>query len=496
MTATAPTAITDLDGDALSRAIHARQVSCREVMQAYLDRIRRLNPRFNAIVNLAAEDGLLRQADARDAELARGASRGWMHGMPQAIKDAAHAVGFPTTLGCVLLRDSLPTEDSLIVSRAKAAGAIVIGKTNLPEFGLGSHTYNDLFGVTPNAWDAEVSAGGSSGGAAVALALRMLPVADGSDFMGSLRNPAGWNNVFGMRPSQGRVPAWPSPDRWVSQLATEGPMARNVRDLARLLEVQAGGDPRVPLSQAGPLRCVPADDIDAAHLAGVRFGWLGDLGGHLAMAPGVLDTCEAALARLEAAGAVVVQPRPRFDPEEVWKAWLTWRRALSGSRVASVMDMPDARQLVKPEAQWEFERMRGLAFSDFMAASVARTSFHARMLELLEGCDVLVLPTAQAWPFPVGEHWPREIAGRTMDTYHRWMEVTIYATFAGLPALAMPAGFDAASRLPMGLQLIGRPLADAEVLRIAAACEPVLEGVLARRPPDAPAGAPARGLAS
>lgn len=477
-----PTALTDLDADALSRAIHARQVSCREVMQAYLHRIRRLDPQFNAIVNLAPEDELLRQADVRDAELARGASRGWMHGMPQAIKDAAHAVGFPTTLGCVLLRDSMPAEDSLVVSRVKAAGAIVIGKTNLPEFGLGSHTYNDLFGVTPNAWDPAVSAGGSSGGAAVALALRMLPVADGSDFMGSLRNPAGWNNVFGMRPSQGRVPGWPSPDRWVSQLATEGPMARNVRDLARLLEVQAGGDPRVPLAQAGPLRCVPADDVDASQLKGLRLGWLGDLDGHLAMAPGVLEVCVAALARLQAAGAVVVQPRHRFDADQVWNAWLTWRRALSGSKVAGVIDLPDARRLLKPEAIWEYEQMRGLAFSDFMAASVVRTSFHAAMLELFESCDVLVLPTAQVWPFPVAEHWPREIAGRAMDTYHRWMEVTIYATFAGLPALAMPAGFDAAGRLPMGLQLIGRPLQDAEVLRIAAACEPVLAPVIGRRP--------------
>ncbi|MFM8770203.1 MAG: amidase, partial [Rubrivivax sp.] len=466
----------------LSAAIHRREVSCREVMQAYLARIDVLNPRFNAIVNLAPADALLAQADVRDAELAAGRSRGWMHGMPQAIKDAAHAAGFPTTLGCVLLKDSLATEDSLIARRAKEAGAIVVGKTNVPEFGLGSHTFNDLFGCTGNAWDPTLSAGGCSGGASVALALRMLPVADGSDFMGSLRNPAGWNNVFGMRPSQGRVPGWPSPERWVSQLATEGPLARNVRDLALLLQTQAGGDPRVPLAQAGEYRCVPADDVNTCALKGLRIGWLGDLGGHLAMEPGVLEVCQSALSQLEGAGAVVVQPTPGFDPEQVWRAWLTWRRALSGTRVAGVMHLPDAQRLVKPEAQWEYEQMRGLAFSDFMAASVTRTSFHASMLDLFEACDVLVLPSAQTWPFPTVERWPRHIAGRTMDTYHRWMEVTIYASFAGLPGLAMPAGFDATGRLPMGLQLIGKPFDDAGVLRIAAACEQVLAPVIQRQP--------------
>jgi amidase len=185
-----PSDLTAWSADVLSRAIHARQVSCREVMQAYLDRIHRLNPRCNAIVNLAPDDTLLAQAKERDAELARGHTRGWLHGMPQAIKDTGHAVGFPTTYGCVLLKDAMPAQDSTMTARMKAAGCIVIGKTNMPEFGLGSHTFNDLFGTTPNAWDPAVSAGGSSGGAAVALAQRLLPVADGSDFMGSLRNPA------------------------------------------------------------------------------------------------------------------------------------------------------------------------------------------------------------------------------------------------------------------------------------------------------------------
>src|SRR5688572_25944694 len=286
--------ITDLDAHALSRAIHARAVSCVEVMQAYLARIHRINPKLNAIVNLAPDDALLAQAAGRDAELQRGEGRGFLHGMPQAIKDAASAVGFPTTYGSPLMKNQVARVDSVMVERMKTAGCIVIGKTNMPEFGLGSHTYNNLFGATGNAWDDTVSAGGSSGGAAVALAQRLLPVADGSDFMGSLRNPAAWNHVFGLRPSQGRVPLWPAGDVWVGLLSTEGPMARNVTDLARLLAIQSGHDPRAPLSLADEagLDAFDAAGIDDEALRGLRIGWLADLGGHLALEPGLLPVCE------------------------------------------------------------------------------------------------------------------------------------------------------------------------------------------------------------
>ena len=215
--------ITQYGAQELSRAIHTKQVSCREVMLATLAQVERLNPHSNAIVSLVDSDTLLAQADARDAQLARGESMGWMHGMPQAIKDLAHVQGLRTTLGSPLMRDLVASEDGLMASRIKASGAIVIGKTNTPEFGLGSHTFNEVFGPTRNAWNPGKSAGGSSGGAAVALAQRMLPVADGSDFMGSLRNPAGWNHVFGLRPSQGRVPLSPAQDVFTAQLTTEGP---------------------------------------------------------------------------------------------------------------------------------------------------------------------------------------------------------------------------------------------------------------------------------
>jgi len=473
---------TELDADALSRAIHAREVSCREVMQAYLARIDRLNPRFNAIVNLAPHDLLLAQADERDAELARGQSRGWMHGMPQAIKDTAHALGFPTTLGSRVLEKAQAPVDSLYVARMKAAGCIVIGKTNMPEFGLGSHTFNDLFGATGNAWDTGRSAGGSSGGAAVALAHRMLPVADGSDFMGSLRNPAAWNNIFGLRPSQGRVPGWPKPDVWVSQLATDGPMARNVRDLAHLLSIQAGHDPRVPLSIAqGPQSFVPGASGDAKPW---RIGWLGSLDGHLAMEPGILPLCEGALGVLAGAGARVEALAPGFDPDAVWEAWLVWRRALVAPAVGALLARPGAREMTKPEALWEHDSAASLGLGQFMQASQRRSDFLAQMLDLLDGVDALALPAVQVWPFDIRERWPREIAGRPMDTYHRWMEVTLYATFAGLPAVSVPCGFDALSGLPMGLQLIGKPGGDAQLLQLAAFYEQLMGDVTGRRPPD------------
>ncbi len=475
--------LTALDAETLSQAIRARRVSCRELMQATLARIHRVNPRFNAIVNLADDDTLLSQADARDAELAQGRWRGWLHGLPQAIKDTGHAQGFPTTFGCTLLRDAVAAQDGLMTARMKAAGCIVIGKTNMPEFGLGSHTFNSLFGATGNAWDPAVSAGGSSGGAAVALAQRLLPVADGSDFMGSLRNPAAWANLFGLRPSQGRVPYWPSADVWVSQLGTEGPMARSVADLARLLSIQAGHDPRVPLSIAeGPQDFVPRPDPGV--LRGLRIGWLGDLGGHLAMEPGLLEVDEAALQRLAAAGAQVEPATLGIDPEAVWRAWLLWRRALVGPRVGALLGRPGAREQIKPEALWEHDQGAQLPFNEFMRASETRTEFHARMLGLFERFDLLALPATQVWPFPLHERWPRAIAGRTMDTYHRWMETTIYATFAGAPALSVPAGFHANGRWPVGLQLIAPPRADALLLRVAAGYEAINGELCARRPPE------------
>jgi len=488
--ATAPEDITARPAHAQAQAIASGELSCREMMQACLTRIDALNPRFLAIVSLRPADELLREADAADAVAVQARRRhataskplGTLHGLPQAIKDLAHATGLPTTQGSPLTRHFMPAADSLIVQRVKAAGAIVIGKTNVPEFGLGSHSFNPVFGTTRNAWDPSKTAGGSSGGAAVALALRLLPVADGSDFMGSLRNPAAWNHVFGLRPSQGRVPAWPVPDVWVAQLGTEGPMARTVRDLARLLDVQAGPDARLPLSIA------TREHFEAALAEpppqGVRVGWLGDLHGHLATEPGVLATCEAALRTLQGAGCHVEPAALGFSPERVWNAWRVWRRWLTAGRLAPLAEQPGGRAQMKPEALWEIDQAAGLTGAEVMAASAERSAFFEHMRSLFERFDVLALPSAQVWPFALEERWPTHIAGRTMDTYHRWMETTIYATFAGLPALSVPAGFNDAG-LPMGLQLIGRPQGERALLQLAQAYEHAAAALLARRPAEA-----------
>jgi len=365
----------------------------------------------------------------------------------------------------------------------KAAGAIVIGKTNTPEFGLGSHSFNEVFGATGNAYDVNKTAGGSSGGAAVALALRMVPVADGSDFMGSLRNPAGWNNVFGMRPSQGRVPYFPAQDVWVSQLGTDGPMARTVSDLARLLSVQAGYCPQTPLSIAesgarfaGDLR---------ADVKGRRIGWLGNLNGYLPMEAGILEACENGLRRLEGLGCAVSPMSLGVAPDGVWQTWLAWRRVLVASRLAPFFLQAQNRALIKPEAQWEHDQAQGMTAPAFLSASVQRSAFYQHMLSLFDQHDVLALPVAQVWPFPKDWRWPQEIVTPqgtvAMDTYHRWMEVVIYATLAGLPSISVPVGFNAQG-MPMGMQLIGKPQGDFELLQLAKAYEDVIGDWLAVKP--------------
>jgi len=464
----------------LSRAIHTKQVSCREVMLATLAQVDRLNPNSNAIVSRVETDLLLRQADEHDAQLARGESIGWMHGMPQAIKDLSNVKGLPTTLGCPLMKDFVASEDGLMAQRMKAAGAIVIGKTNTPEFGLGSHTFNEVFGPTRNAWNPSTSAGGSSGGAAVALAQRMLPVADGSDFMGSLRNPAGWNHVFGMRPSQGRVPMWPAQDVFIAQLGTEGPMGRHVRDVAMLLSTQAGSAPSSPLSLSDD-PAVFAGSLDSDP-TGQRIGWLGNLQAYLPMEEGILQLCESALKSFSGLGCKVDEARLGMPPEQVWQAWLVWRQALVGPRVAPFLVNPANRAQVKPEALWEHDQSLTLTGAQLMAASASRTRFYQSMLALFEQFDVLAIPVAQVWPFAVDMRWPQNVAGRSMDTYHRWMEVVIYATFAGLPSISVPAGFGQ-NGLPMGLALIGKPQGDLDLLKLAHAYEMANQAMVSRLPP-------------
>jgi amidase len=474
---------TDLPAHELSRLLHAKALSCRELMAATLARIAQVNPQVNAIVSLRDADELLKEADRYDTLLAKGQSMGWLHGIPHAIKDLSPTAGIRTTLGSPLLADFVPKEDGLMVQRMKGAGAIVIGKTNVPEFGLGSHTFNSVFGASRNPYDLTKTPGGSSGGAAAALATGMLCVADGSDFMGSLRNPAAWCNIFGMRPSQGRVPMWPAADVWTAQLGTEGPMARDVQSLAMLLETQSGFDPRAPLSIASYASFHwPTDGFNSKNK---RVAWLGDLDGYLPMEAGILDVCGQGLKRLQALGCHVEPTALCFAPERIWDAWLVWRKALVASRIAPFLLHPANREKIKPEALWEHDSAQSLTGAQFMQASATRSSYYQHLLSLFEKFDYLALPTAQAWPFAIEQRWPQQIVTangtRSMDTYHRWMESVIYATFAGLPCISIPCGFNAAG-LPMGMQIMGKPQDDLGVLQLAHAYEQVAQEVLGIRP--------------
>ena len=472
---------TAFDARTLAQAISRRDVSCREVMLAYLDRIERLNPRVNAIVSLQDRDRLIARADERDAQLARGQRLGWMHGFPIAVKDLVATAGIRTTLGSPLLREFVPVEDSIMVARLKAAGAIVIGKTNTPEFGLGSQTYNPVFGATGNAYDAKKTAGGSSGGAAVAVALRMVPVADGSDMMGSLRNPAAYNNVLGFRPSYGRIPAGPpAPEVFLQQLSSDGPMTRTVADLALLLSTQAGPDLRAPLSiREDPARFAAPLQRD---FASTRIAWLGDLGGYLPFEDGVLDLCRAALKSLEEVGCVVEEFVPSFSYASLWNAWCVLRHWLVCGRLGDLYRDPAKRERIKPEALWEIERGLALKATEVFEASRIRTSWYQLLRELFETYEYIALPSAQVFPFDATTHWPQEIAGRKMDTYHRWMEVVVPGSMSGGPAINVPVGFNAAG-LPMGMQIIGARHADFAVLQLGYAYELATQWV-AKHPPS------------
>jgi amidase len=456
--------IVALDAVALSAAIHRREVSCVEVLDAFLAQIDRFNPRVNALVALQDRDGLRRLARERDDQLAAGRSLGPLHGFPQAPKDILPVAGLPTTRGSRIFRDAVPTTDAVAFERMRAGGALFVGRTNTPEFGLGGHTYNDVYGRTGNAFDPALSAGGSSGGAAVAVALRMLPVADGSDMMGSLRTPAAFNHVFGFRTSPGLVPHGPGEEVFWQQFTVTGPMARNVPDLALLLSVVSGFDARLPLSRRADAPASFEAPLQR-NFAGTRIGWLGDFGGRLATEPGVLATCEHALRHFRAIDGSVDAAQPEFDLDRLWRAWLTLRSfTFAGTNAALYRDVAK-RALMKPEAVWEMEQGLALSGAAVYDAARDRSAWYAALHALFERFDFLVLPAAQVFPFDGREHWPGAIDGRAMDTYHRWMECVVPATMAGLPALAAPAGLGAQGR-PAGLQIIGPAQCDVAVLQL------------------------------
>jgi amidase len=456
--------IVEWTATALSQAIHARALSCVEVLDAYCAQIDRLNPVVNALVAFADRDALRAQARGLDERLARGESLGPLHGFPQAPKDIMPVAGMVTTKGSPIFAGQVPQADAVVFERMRAGGSLFVARTNSPEFGLGGHTYNPVYGTTRNAFDPARSAGGSSGGAGVAVALRMLPVADGSDMMGSLRTPAAFNNVYGLRTSVGCVPHGPTEEVFFQQFSVAGPMARNIPDLALLLSVQAGFDARLPLTRRSEGRQDWSAALERGWL-GARIGWLGDLNGHLPTELGLLDTCRAALRHFADIGCAVEDVVPAFDFERLWNAWIDLRSFAVAGANGPLCDDPAKRALLKPEAVWEIKRGRALSAMQVYDAARVRSAWYETLRRLFDTYDFLVLPAAQVFPFDATLDWPHAVGGRAMDTYHRWMQCVVPATMAGLPALAAPAGFGPQG-LPAGLQIIGPAQADLAVLQI------------------------------
>ena len=474
----APPEISRMGATALAAAIRAKRVSAREAMTACLDRIEAVNPVVNAVVSIAPRETLLAEALDADERQARGEALGPLHGLPHAVKDLQPVKGLRFTQGSPIYKDRVATADSLMVERLRKAGVIFVGKTNTPEFGFGSHTFNPVFGATHNPYDHSRSAGGSSGGAAVALATRMLPLADGSDYGGSLRNPAGWNNVFGFRTGFGVVPTT-GPDVWLPSMGVQGPMARSVEDLALLLSVLAGYDPRSPLSLPGD-GAVYRRGLEAP-VKGRRIGWLGDFGGEIPHEPEVLELCRSALKAFEALGCVVEEAKVGAAVEPAWQSIMKLRAWQQGGPILANYRRPAERALLKPEAVWEVETALALSAFDVHAASEGRTIWSMAVRTLFDRFDYLVLPSAQLFPFPVEERWPTTVAGKEMRTYHEWMQVALLVTLSGNPALVVPAGFGAAG-LPIGLQIVGPNRGEMACLQLAKAYEAAAPWT-ERRPP-------------
>ncbi|MGY1724826.1 amidase [Blastococcus sp. SYSU DS0533] len=446
----------------LAALVRGREVSARELLEAHLRRIERLDPQVNAVVTLDAE-GARAAADAADAAQAAGRPLGPLHGLPVAHKDTHATGGMRTTWGSPLHAGTVPDADELVVARLVGAGAIRVGKTNVPEFAAGSHTFNPVFGATHNPYRHGLSAGGSSGGAAAALAAGFVPIAEGSDMGGSLRNPAAFCNVVGLRPTPGRVPTWPAPMAW-SQLSVQGPMGRTVADVALQLSVIAGPDARVPISLSDDPSAFAAPLPE--RLDGLRVAWAPDLGGQVTVDPAVTAVLAPSVAVLESLGASVEEACPDLSgADEVFGTLRAWLFDAAFSELAR--RHPDQ---VKASIRWNAELGAKLTGADLARAEQLHTRLYERVVAFFERYDVLLAPTTQVLPFPVDIEYPTEIAGVHQANYLEWMRSCTVISATGCPALSVPGGFTG-DGLPVGLQVIGAPRADRLVLEVGHAFE-------------------------
>lgn len=451
-----------LEATELQQQIQSKALSSREVMQAYLDQIEQVNPTINAIVSMLDPEKALLLADEADKAMATSGSTGPLHGFPHAVKDLVDAVGFPTTKGSPLHVDDYPEQDCLIVERIREAGAIIIGKTNVPEFGLGSHSFNPVFGSTKNPYDHSRTAGGSSGGAGAALATNMLPVADGSDSGGSLRNPGNFNNVVGFRVSPGLVPAWPNALPWIG-VGVKGPMARSVADTAMLLDVMAGDDPRDqlawPVEQGAFLRPLGRD------FSGVKVAWCPHSRG-LPLDPRVRSTLEHQRSHFESLGCIVEDVAPDLSGAD--EVFHTLRAAQLAAAASETFEQD--RDKMKPEAVWNTEKGFGLSAADFGKAMIDQERIFQRLRAFMQTYEFILCAVNQVPPFPVEWRYPEEIDGVPMENYIAWMKTAYFITVTRSPALSVPAGFSD-DGLPIGLQIVGRFRQDFSVLQLAHAFE-------------------------
>ena len=457
----------------IAALVRSRECSARDVLQAHLAQVARVNPVLNAIVTLVPERAHA-EALACDEAQARGEPLGPLHGLPMAHKDLLPTRGIRSTRGSPIFASEVPQVDALVVERMRRAGGVTLGKTNTPEFGAGSHTFNTVFGTTLNPWDTRRTCGGSSGGAAVALATGMVAVADGSDLGGSLRNPGNFNSIVGFRPTLGRVPNWPEARAW-SGLSTNGPMGRNVDDVALLLSVLAGPDPRAPAAHSEPgslFHPLPERDF-----AGTRVAWSPDLGG-LPVDPAVRAVLARALPVVAQLGAHVDAAEPDFSgADEAFKAL----RAYAMTDLAPLLRTQ--RDRIKETVIWNIEQGLALTAEDIGRAEAKRTELYHRMRAFLAVHEFLLCPVNQVPPFPIETEYPTEIDGTPMATYIDWMKSCWYITVTGHPAISLPAGFTD-DGLPVGLQVVGRYGDDLGVLQFARALERLL-GVEGRAPPIA-----------
>ena len=446
----------------MAGAIRARRISARELLDLHLARIDERNPQINAIVSLDAERARAGAA-AADEHLASGQAVGPLHGLPFAFKDTHAVAGWRTTYGSPLFRDNVPVADELIVERIRRAGVVTIGRTNVPEFAAGSHTFNTLFGTTRNPLDPSRSAGGSSGGAAAALAAGMVPLAEGSDMGGSLRNPASFCGVVGLRPSLGRVPEWPKANQWETT-SVGGPMARNIGDLALLLSVISGPDPRAPLALGDP--GVTFSPPVAGTLRGLRVAYSLDLGGAFEVDASVAAVVEQAGRLFARSGASVFSAWPDLSSaDDTFRTLRAWH--FQASYGALLARHPDA---FKQSLADNIRAGESLTGADVARAYAQRTRLAESMRVFFESYDVLVLPVSQVPPFPADQEFPTSINGRPMATYLDWMRSAYFITVTGGPAISMPAGVTP-DGLPVGVQVVARHGADRRLLEVAAAFE-------------------------